>query len=279
MDLAPPVLAPTYDVDPDTVRAFQAKGHAVVRGLCSADEVARFRQPIADAARQRNPDPPPLEVRDTYGKAFIQSTNLWRLDEAVKAFVWSPRFAKVAAQLLGVDGVRLYHDQALFKEPGGGPTPWHQDQVYWPFDTNATITMWMPLVDVPDEVGSMTFASGSNLIGDLGAYDISDASDDAVSGLVTERDLALETHGALRAGDATFHAGWTLHRAGPNPTDTMREVMTVIWFADGARAIEPANRYQEFDLRMWLKGTEPGDLAIGDRNPLLWPAFRGRLRA
>src|SRR5207249_11996994 len=55
----------------------------------------------------------------------------------------------------------LYHDQALFKEAGGGRTPWHQDMYYWPLDTDRTITMWMPLVDVPAEVGSMLFASGS----------------------------------------------------------------------------------------------------------------------
>jgi ectoine hydroxylase-related dioxygenase (phytanoyl-CoA dioxygenase family) len=131
--------------------------------------------------------------------------------------------------------------------------------------------MWMPMVDVPAEVGSMTFASGSFAHGDLGDYDISDASDDAVSALVDERDLSLTTYGAVRAGDATFHAGWTLHRAGPNPTETVREVMTVIWFADGARVTEPKNRYEEFDLRMWLKGCAPGDVAAGDRNPRLWP--------
>ncbi|MHB8466765.1 MAG: phytanoyl-CoA dioxygenase family protein [Acidimicrobiales bacterium] len=156
------------DVPADAIAEFQAVGHAVVRGLCSAAEVAAYRPRIVSAAQQRNPDPPPLDVRDTYGKAFVQSTNLWRLDDGVKAFVWAPRFAKVAAQLLGVDGVRLYHDQALFKEAGGGPTPWHQDQVYWPLDTDKTITMWMPLVDVPSDVGSMTFASGSSRIGDLG---------------------------------------------------------------------------------------------------------------
>jgi hypothetical protein len=268
-------LAPLGPLDPipeETAAGFRASGHAFVPGLCSADEIAAVRPAIVDAARQRNPEPPPLELRDTYGKAFLQSINLWRLDDTVKAFVWSPRFAKVAAELLGVDGVRLYHDQALFKEPGGGPTPWHQDQVYWPLDTTDTITMWMPLVDVPAEVGSMTFASGSHALGDLGAYDISDASDDAVAGLLSARDLSLHTYGAVGAGDATFHAGWTLHRAGPNPTDSTREVMTVIWYADGARATAPENDYQAFDLRMWLKGTSPGEPADGERNPLLWPA-------
>jgi ectoine hydroxylase-related dioxygenase (phytanoyl-CoA dioxygenase family) len=266
-----PPLDATADAPADAVEEFQRTGHALVRALCTAEEVAAYRPLIVEAARQRNPEPPPLEVRDTYGKAFIQSINLWRLDDAVKAFVWSPRFAKVAAQLMGVDGVRLYHDQALFKEPDGGPTPWHQDQVYWPLDTRHTITMWMPLVDVGVDVGSMTFASGSSHLGDLGAYDISDASEETVAGIVGERGLVLHTYGAVAAGDATFHAGWMLHRAGPNPTDVMREVMTVIWYADGARATQPQNRYQEFDLAMWLKGTEPGALADGSRNPRLWP--------
>ncbi|MDQ1397729.1 MAG: hypothetical protein QOG64_2988 [Acidimicrobiaceae bacterium] len=268
---AVPALDPVADAPSEAVAEFRDHGHALVRGLCRADEVAAYRPFIAEAARRRNPDPPPLAVRDTYGKAFIQSTNLWRLDDAVKAFVWAPRFAKVAAELLGVDGVRLYHDQALFKEPDGGPTPWHQDQVYWPLDTDKTITMWMPLVDVPDEVGSMTFASGSHRVADAGAFDISEASDAAVAAMVEDRGLALRTYGAVAAGDATFHAGWMLHRAGANPTSTMREVMTVIYFADGARAIEPVNDYQAFDLQVWLKGTAPGQRCDGPRNPSLWP--------
>jgi len=249
---------------------FARDGHALVPGLATAAEVAAYRPHIQAAVRQRNPEPPPLEARDTYGKAFLQSMNLWRIDEAVRAFVCSPRFASVAAALLGVDGVRLYHDQALFKEPGGGPTPWHQDQVYWPLDTDRTVTMWMPLVDVADEVGSMTFASGSHRQ-DLAAFDISDASEAAVAAMLDERGLATRTYGALRAGDATFHAGWTLHRAGPNPTGAVREVMTVIWYADGARAIPPTNPYQAFDLQMWLRDTEPGAVADGPRNPRLWP--------
>ncbi|MFM7820610.1 MAG: phytanoyl-CoA dioxygenase family protein, partial [Actinomycetota bacterium] len=72
--------------------------------------------------------------------------------------------------------MRLYHDQALFKEPGGGITPWHQDHVYWPLDTTNTITMWMPLVDVPNEIGSVVFASGSHERGDLGGSEIGDDS-------------------------------------------------------------------------------------------------------
>lgn len=272
---APPADLPPLDAIPglDTaiIESFRRDGHTIVRGLATAEEVAAYRPHIVAAGRQRNRETRPLEERDTYGKAFLQLTNLWRIDAAVARFVRAARFAKVAAELLGVEGVRVYHDQALFKEPGGGPTPWHQDQVYWPLDTHDTITMWMPLVDVPEEVGSMTFVSGSHRLGDLGAYEISDASDTAVERLLRERDLSLHTHGAVAAGDATFHAGWMLHRAGPNPTSSMREVMTVIYFADGARATVPENRFQEFDLQIWLKGTAPGEVVTSARNPRVWP--------
>jgi ectoine hydroxylase-related dioxygenase (phytanoyl-CoA dioxygenase family) len=131
------------------VASVAERGHAVVRGLASADEVEAYRPAIEAAVARQTEAIPPLEARDTYGKAFLQVPNLWQRDPVIERFVLARRFARVAAELLAVDAVRLYHDQALCKEPGGGHTPWHQDQVYWPFETDRTITMWMPLVDVP----------------------------------------------------------------------------------------------------------------------------------
>jgi ectoine hydroxylase-related dioxygenase (phytanoyl-CoA dioxygenase family) len=253
------------------VAAFRRDGHVCVRGLATGDEIAALRPAIEAAAAHRTAGAAPLEERDTYGKAFLQAINLWRLDDDVRAYVFGRRFAGVAATLLGVEGVRLYHDQALIKEAGGGATPWHQDQRYWPLDTDHTITMWMPLVDVPPEVGTMIFASGSHRLGDLAGPVISDDSDKVFSAAVRDYRLEEHTHGALVAGDATFHAGWTLHRAPPNPSSAPRPVMTVIYFADGARVTQPADDFQRFDLALWLKGLKPGDLAATDRNPVLWP--------
>ena len=264
-----PDLDDERETDPRAVVAFARDGHAFVGSLASAGEVAAYRPGLVAAAESRRFERRPLAERDTYGKAFLQMMNLWTVDDAARRFVCARRFAKVAADLLGVDGVRLYHDQALFKEPDGGPTPWHQDQVYWPLGTASTVTMWMPLVDIDEQVGSMVFASGSHLRGDAGAGEISDRSDAAISQLIEQEGIALSTHGALRAGDATFHAGWTLHSAGANPTGTMREVITVIYYADGARVAEPTPR-QQFDLQLWLNGLAPGDLAAGERHPLLY---------
>ncbi len=271
VDLEPSDFDRPFELDPALPVEFRRNGHVCVRGLASAGEVAAVRPAIEAAAARRTSGVAPIEERDTYGKAFLQAMNLWRLDETVRSFVFGRRFAAVAAALLGVDGVRLYHDQALIKEPGGGHTPWHQDQTYWPLDTAATITMWMPLADVGADIGTMTFASGSHALGDLRTPGISDATEAAFDAAVREQGLAAATHGALAAGDATFHAGWTLHRAPPNPTARLRPVMTVIYFADGARVAEPADDFQRFDLALWLKGLAPGDFAASERNPLLFP--------
>ena len=108
---------------------------------------------ISEKVTELSTEHRPLQERDTYGKAFVQVTNIWTRCEVVKELVFSPRLARVAAELMGVSGARLYHDQALYKEPGGGPTPWHVDQVYWPLATEKTCTVWIPLQDTPLAMG------------------------------------------------------------------------------------------------------------------------------
>lgn len=268
-------LLPALDGDrpalPEEIAEFQEKGHALVRELAAPEEVAAYRPVIRDAAERLNQETRPLAERETYGKAFLQIPNIWAQDEHVALFSRAARFARVAAELLQVGGVRLYHDQALFKEAGGGKTPWHQDQIYWPIEGNVTITMWMPLVDVGYESGSMTFASGTHRRGHLSDLVISDESDEHYGGLVEAEGLETCNYGAMKAGDATFHAGWMLHKAPPNLTGVMREVMTVIYFADGVRAAEPKNPWQQHDLAGWMPGVRPGEIAASPLNPLLWP--------
>jgi ectoine hydroxylase-related dioxygenase (phytanoyl-CoA dioxygenase family) len=86
---------------------------------------------------------------------------------------------------------------------------------------------------------------------------------------VRERQIPLTTYERVDAGDATFHTGWTLHRAGANHTDEMREVMTVIYFADGTKVSEADSPARQLDLKIWLPGCRPGDLAASPTNPAL----------
>ena len=263
-----PALDASVELESSQIQEYQRDGHTIVRGLASPAEIAVYRPIIHAAADALNIENRPLEERDTYGKAFLQLQNLFVHDADAAKFVLAERFAKVAADLMGVAGVRIYHDQALFKEPGGGPTPWHQDQHYWPLETDQTITMWMPLVDIPASVGSMTFANGSQAIGYVGDMPISDDSERIIAELIEEKGFQTQSHGAMKAGDATFHAGWTLHGAPGNPTPMMREVMTIIYYPDGTRISEPANDSQREDLHKWLPDCQPGQLAASKINPL-----------
>jgi ectoine hydroxylase-related dioxygenase (phytanoyl-CoA dioxygenase family) len=242
----------------------------LLRSVASRAEIAAFLPVIRAAVERFSTETRPLEERDTYGKAFLQIMNLWARDEAVRRFVCARRFARIAADLMGVKGVRIYHDQALYKEPGGGRTPWHQDQYYWPLDTDKTITMWMPLVDVSAGMGTMVFASGSQKHGYLGKLPISDESEQVLVRFIAERGFELFDAGAMAAGDATFHSGWILHGAPGNLTARAREVMTIIYFADGARVTEPVNPNQGRDMTRWLPGCKPGDLAASPLNPLVY---------
>ncbi|BCM90450.1 hypothetical protein IAD21_02303 [Abditibacteriota bacterium] len=263
-----PSLDSNYPLSTEQLAFYSENGHIYLPSVVLPEELASYRPVINDAADRFNTETRPLEERDTYGKAFLQIMNLWARDEAVARFTLAKRFARIAAELMGVEGVRVYHDQALFKEPGGGPTPWHQDQHYWPIDTDNTITMWMPLVDIPSEVGSMTFADTSQKVGYLGDMPISDDSEKLIADLIAAKGFNTRNYGGMRAGDVTFHAGWTLHGAPGNPTPNVREVMTIIYFADGTRVFEPKNKSQQDDFDRWLPGLKAGELANSKLNPL-----------
>lgn len=259
-----------YRVPTDVVAAYARDGYAVLRGIASRHEIDSFRPVIGsivnDVARRGG-----TQGRiDDYSKLFTQVTNIWRMSDDARGIVFSRRFASVAAQLLGATSVRLYHDQALFKPPGAARTPWHQDRYYWPLDTNHTVTMWLPLVDVDDVMGPMTFAAGSHRDPVPEDLAISAETDRRLEEWIARRGWPVRRE-PIAAGDATFHAGGTIHSAGANRSDRVREVLTVIYYAAGTRVAEPANDNQRVDLEVFIPGAKPGDEAASELNPVLWP--------
>ena len=274
MNNHPSTLSPMdspYPIAPEQIAAYRNDGHILLKGIASPAEVAEFRplvrRVVEDAAAKRDAQG---KVED-YSKLFLQVTNVWRLDDALRHIVFSRRFARIAAELMGVRGVRLYHDQALFKLAPGKPTPWHQDQFYWPLETPHTITLWMPLIDLTEEMGTMIFADGSHTEGPLLHESISERAGEAYERVVRERRYPVTGY-VLNAGDATFHAGWTVHAAHGNTSTRVREVLTVIYYEDGAKIIEPDTEYRRTDMRVFFPGQAPGEIAASPLNPLLYAA-------
>ena len=88
---------------------------------------------------------------------------MWLHDDLMRQVALSPRLGGLAADLLGEPAVRIYHDNALSKEPGCGRTPWHHDAEHFPLATLQAVTAWMPVSAVPRPMGPLSFARGAGL--------------------------------------------------------------------------------------------------------------------
>jgi ectoine hydroxylase-related dioxygenase (phytanoyl-CoA dioxygenase family) len=118
-------------------------------------------------------------------------------------------------------------------------------------------------------MGSMIFASGSHRANGLGDLIISAETDRRLTSIIRERGWPVWSE-PVRAGDATFHAGGTLHSAGANRSSRVREVLTIIYYASGTRVATPANPNQQVDLEVFLPGARPGEEAKSELNPILY---------
>ena len=151
-----------YPLTDEQIAAYSRDGFIKLANVLTQDVLSEFGAEFTRLVYALNRQKLSLAERNTYGKAFLQVPNLWEHSEKVKTFVLSRRLGKIAAELMGVRGVRMYHDQALYKEPGGGFTPWHVDQFYWPLANDNTVTAWIPLQAVPVEMGPLSFCIGSH---------------------------------------------------------------------------------------------------------------------
>lgn len=271
MMLAAPLDAPYPLSDAD--RAYYAdNGYVKLKGMFPPSLLAELREALHAPVAARSADAAPLAERTTYGKAFLQVGNLWTESDAVRAFVFGRRLARVAAALIGARGVRLYHDQALYKEAGGGITPWHADQYYWPMSSERTVTAWVPLQAVPREMGPLCFSAGSHRFRHGRDLEISDESELTLKQAL---DRFPVEDGPFELGEVSFHAGWTFHRAGTNTSDAPREVMTIIYMDEAMRLAAPVNRNQQSDAGRWCPGVAVGDIIASPLNPVIWPGRDG----
>jgi ectoine hydroxylase-related dioxygenase (phytanoyl-CoA dioxygenase family) len=258
-----------YELAEDAVERFRHYGFVHLRNVLSAETLERCGDEITAKVIELNTMHLPLEKRSTYHKAFLQVTNIWTQSEVARTLVFSQRLAQIATELLGTEGVRLYHDQALYKEPGGGITPWHVDQYYWPLSSELTVTAWIPLQDTPVEMGPLSFASGSQLFPALRDLSIGDDSERLIQEAM-ERERFPYVQEPFALGDVSFHYGLTFHRAPANLSDRPRRVMTVIYIDRDIKVAEPINENQHGDLEAWLPGARIGESPDGPLNPVLY---------
>lgn len=263
------ILDTPYTLSQDQIDFYVKYQYIKLKQVFDVDTLQFFNEHISAQVDKMNQVTTALEDRTTYGKAFLQLFNLWTENELVKSLVFSKRIAKIAADLMQVDGVRLYHDQALFKEAGGGITPWHADQYYWPLSSDKTVTAWIPLQETPLEMGPLEFSAGSHAIVEGRELEIGDQSEEVLQKKlrVTDFQHIIEP---FDVGEVSFHSGWVFHRAGANRTDQMRKVMTIIYMDRDMVLKNPDNINQQNDWETWCPGAKIGEIINTPLNPILY---------
>jgi len=95
------------------------------------------------------------------GRFFVDYCN-WARFPDYKSFIFESKAAAIGAELMESTSVQLFHEHVLVKEAATGvPTPWHQDAPYYCVDCPQTLSLWLPLDDVPRET-TLEFVSGSH---------------------------------------------------------------------------------------------------------------------
>ena len=129
----------------DLIEAFERDGFVVTPGVFSANELAAYGEAVdREVARRTSGDARALADKTRYEQSFVQCMRLWETAPDILPFTCDPRLAGIATQLLGVEGVRLWQDQALYKEAGGAETTPHQDQTFWPIGFEPLVSAWIP---------------------------------------------------------------------------------------------------------------------------------------
>ena len=167
-----------------------------------------------------------------FGKVFDQLLNLWQTDEGVRELMIDERIGKMAADLAGVDGIRIWHDQALFKAPWANPTSWHLDTPFWSFSDRKALSIWIALDDATLENGCLFFVEGSHKetsFENAGIGRNMDGIFQVYPQLLKSKSVAAP----MKAGSCSFHNGLTIHGANANMTSGYRRAMTCAYMPDG----------------------------------------------
>lgn len=248
---------------------FRRDGFLVVRGALNFDELDTFGAAVDVAvARRTVGDDRRVEEKTLYEQSFIQCMNLWEDNPEVRPATFHSGLAEMAAQMLGAQGVRVWHDQALYKESGGRETDPHQDLPFWPMKPADQVTAWIPFDGATREMGAMAYLPGSHDVGLKKFVDITHILHSEPYAIMEDPKVAeiepvwIE----VEKGDVVFHHSLCVHLAQPNTTDHTRRVFCIIYFADGCVRSAPWPH-----VSVDRQNIEVGEVIQGEVTPIAWP--------
>jgi phytanoyl-CoA hydroxylase len=262
-------------VTEEEIERYRRDGFLLMPDFLTPGELEAWREVVEQALHRRLERDDGLsnaDGDDYYRRVFTQVSGLTRLDPRMAELLVNPRLGEVAGRLAGVDGVRLWNDQALFKPPYGNPTAFHLDAPYWSFEDGRAITIWVALDEATLENGCLWYLPGSHKSARFDAIDIGSNLGGIFETYPEWRSIE-SVPAVLPAGGAVWHAGLIAHGAGANMTPRGRRAMTCAYMPDG---VVYNGKRDDFVLPEEYARS----LSVGDRlddeelNPLLWTAVR-----
>jgi phytanoyl-CoA hydroxylase len=266
------------ELSKEQIEFYQANGFIVIEDFLSAEELEKWRAVVMEAVKDRNGIKMPgknvqvgmddgiNEDTEYFSKVFDQLLNLWQTNDKVKEIMLDERIGKMTAQLAGVNGIRIWHDQALFKRPWANPTSWHLDTPFWSFSDRKALSIWVALDDATLENGCLYFIPGSfkeTTFENKGIGKNMDGIFEAYPQFAKVRSFSAK----MKAGSCSFHNGLTIHGAGANMTNGYRRAMTCSYMPDENIFNGEPNILPE----VYLKTLSIGDLLNNDeQNPLIY---------
>ena len=170
-----------------------------------------------------------------YENVFVQCVNLWKTSEKIKGLILAPELGRMAADLAGTSGVRLYHDHAMVKQPWANPTNFHVDNPYDPFYSHQAIMFWVALDDTTVQNGCLYFLPGTHKTSNFEVGGI--LGEAGVGELFREYPewAEIEPYAAeMNAGAGVFISGMVAHAAGPNMTTHPRRAFAMLFMPEDA---------------------------------------------
>ena len=198
--------------------------------------------------------------------------NLWEDRPDVRPLTFHPGSAQAAAELLGVDAVRLWHDQALYKQAGGRATDAHQDHPYWPIKETELGHRVDPVRGSTLRVGRDGLRAGLAPVGLRKFVNIFFGEPEDI---LADPDVAgIEpVFVEVPKGSVAFHHGLTVHLAERQHAPTATgAVHTIIYFPDGS-----TRGYPHPHFAVDRAGIEVGEPIASDVTPIAWPRPDGDL--
>ena len=261
------------EVSAQQVEQYRQQGFIVIEGFLDAQELEVWREATREAmilrlneGRVAAPLNNQVDPDTFYAQVFTQCINLKNIHAGMAKLILDERLGRVAGTLAGVQGVRIWHDQALVKPAYGNHTAFHMDDPFWSFSSPDAISIWLALDDATVENGCLWYLPGTHREARFDPTGIGENLGDLFKAYPQWKKIkALPA--ACPAGSAVLHNGLIAHGAGVNMTPFPRRAMTCGYMPDGSTFNGQRNVLPED----YFNSLKVGDVLNNDEiNPLIW---------